>query len=131
MILAKEIPVCLADVPMAFNQDVKAVVPHEGIRADYLLYAMNSHKSALNSHVGTSAHGTRRISSDAVAKLNVPVPSADQQTVIANTLTACDGRIEALEKEQVLLGELFSTLLEELMNRRLVTTPLASAEAHA
>jgi type I restriction enzyme S subunit len=124
MILAKEIPVCLAEVPMAFNQDVKAVVPHEGISAHYLLYAINFFKSKLNSQVGTSAHGTRRISSDAVAKLNIPVPSNDEQGVIADALTACDERTIALQREQVFLDELFGATLEELMTGGLSALPL-------
>jgi type I restriction enzyme S subunit len=124
MILAKEIPVCLAEVPMAFNQDVKAVVPHEGISASYLLYAINFFKSSLNSQVGTSAHGTRRISSDSVARLNIPVPSNDEQGFIADALTACDGRISVLEGEQVILDELFGAMLEELMTGGLSAVPL-------
>jgi type I restriction enzyme S subunit len=124
MILAKEIPVCLAEVPMAFNQDVKAVVPHDGISASYLLYAINFFKSKLNSQVGTSAHGTRRISSDAVARLNIPVPSNDEQRVIADALTACDERTIALQREQVILDELFAATLEELMTGGLSVVPL-------
>ena len=115
MILAKEIPICLATVPMAFNQDVKAVVPHEGVSPDFLLYATNYFKSALNPHVGTSAHGTRRISGDAIAALGIPIPSADEQTLIAEALTALDEKIIALEKESMLLSELFNALLQELM----------------
>lgn len=125
MILAKEIPVCLAEVPMAFNQDVKAIVPHEDVNADFLLYAVNFYKPALNPHVGTSAHGTRRISSEVVAKLEIPVPSADEQAALASVLTACDNQITTLEKEESILGELFNVLLEELMNGQLdVSTPL-------
>ena len=115
MILAKEIPVCLATVPMAFNQDVKAVVPHEGISPDFLLYAMNFFKSVLNHHVGTSAHGTKRISGDAIATLGIPIPPADEQELIADALSACDEKLVALSQELTLLSELFNALLEELM----------------
>lgn len=124
MILAKEIPVCLAETPMAFNQDVKAIVPRSDVNADFLLYALNYYKAALNPHVGTSAHGTRRISGDVVAKLKVPVPSSDEQAKLANVLTACDTRVAALEKEGSLLGELFNALLEELMTGQLDVSKL-------
>ena len=69
---------------MAFNQDVKAVVPREGISPDFLLYAMNYFKSALNRHIGTSAHGTKRIGGEAIAMLGIPLPLADEQELIAN-----------------------------------------------
>lgn len=118
MILAKEIPVCLAMVPMAFNQDVKAVVPREGISPDFLLYAMSFFKSVLNHHVGTSAHGTKRIGGDAIATLGIPLPPAEEQKLIADALTACDEKLVALSQEQTLLSELFNALLEELMTRK-------------
>lgn len=124
MILAKGIPVCLATVPMAFNQDVKAVVPRKGISPDFLLYAMNFFKSALTRHIGTSAHGTKRISGDAIATLGIPLPPAGEQKLIANTLTACDEKLVALSQELTLLSELFNALLEELMTGKVAVAAL-------
>jgi type I restriction enzyme, S subunit len=131
MILAKEIPICLATAPMAFNQDVKAVVPREGISPDFLLYAMNFFKSALNPQVGTSAHGTKRISGDAIATLKIPIPEADEQAVIADALAASDGKFVALEQELTLLSELFNALLEELMTGRVAVRGLIDGGSNA
>jgi type I restriction enzyme S subunit len=129
MILAKEIPICLAEVAMAFNQDVKAAVPREGVNPEFLLYALNSRKAALSPHIGTSAHGTRRISSEIVASLELPIPSDAEQSQIAAILTACDRRISALEREQKLLGELFFALLEGLMSGRIDVKALVGSGA--
>jgi type I restriction enzyme S subunit len=132
MALAKEIPICLATVPMAFNQDVKAIIPRNGIDSEFLLYALNFYKAALNQHVGTSAHGTRRISSDAVANLEIPIPPSDEQSRIAEILTAQDVVISSLEREQRLLGELFHAMTEELINGTIDVRALNSTqEAHA
>ena len=40
MILAKDVPVALAGVPMAFNQDMKAIIPGPRIVPSFLLYAL-------------------------------------------------------------------------------------------
>src|ERR1039457_4520714 len=47
MILAKDIPVALTEVPMAINQDMKAIIPGERLFADFLLYAISAFKQKL------------------------------------------------------------------------------------
>jgi hypothetical protein len=37
MILSRDVPVARAMVPMAFNQDMKAIVPKSDIDGDFLL----------------------------------------------------------------------------------------------
>ncbi|MBL8399545.1 restriction endonuclease subunit S [Accumulibacter sp.] len=58
MILAKTVPVALAEVPMAINQDMKAIVPGPKLRSDFLLYALESVRENLFKKVGRSGHGT-------------------------------------------------------------------------
>ena len=47
---------------------------------------------------------------------------------IADTLTACDAKIAALERESALLDELFRALLEELMTGRVAVAGVAVHE---
>lgn len=58
MILAKTVPVALAEVPMAINQDMKAIVPGPKLRSDFLLYALEALRENLFKKVGRSGHGT-------------------------------------------------------------------------
>src|SRR5690349_17984486 len=58
MILSKDLPVAMAMVPMAFNQDMKALKPNGRVDPDFLLYALVQHKDQLLPEIGTSAHGT-------------------------------------------------------------------------
>lgn len=124
MILAKDVPVALAKVPMAFNQDLKALIPSPAIQSDYLLYMLESRKQELARLVGTSAHGTRRMGTDALERLLVPVAPLEEQAIIAQTLNACDAKVQALIGEVELFEELFHALIEELMSGRLSTLPL-------
>lgn len=66
MILANDIPLAMAMVPMAFNQDMKAIVARKVVAPDYLLYAMVANKAILNREIGSAAHGTKRITAHAV-----------------------------------------------------------------
>ncbi|MCW3099371.1 MAG: Type restriction-modification system specificity subunit [Chthonomonadaceae bacterium] len=64
------------------------------------------------------------INASKLKTLAVPLPLLDEQQDIADTLTACDQKIAALEAEATLHDELFRALLEELMAGRISTWPL-------
>jgi len=64
-----------------------------------------------------------------VRSLQVPLPPLSEQGEITSVLNACDGKIEALNRESCLLDELFRAMLEELMSGRLSAVPLIEQEA--
>lgn len=124
MILAKDTPIALAEVPMAFNQDMKAILCHEECLPEFMLYALIWQKDGLAKHIGTSAHGTRRIGTAAVDSLRLPIPPLNEQIEIARMLGSCEAKIIALEKEILFHEELFKVMLEELTTGRLSAMPL-------
>ncbi len=133
MVLAKDVPVAITEVPMAFNQDMKALLPSERINPDFLLYALCARKSALIQEIGTSAHGTRRMSGSSVHGLLIPVPKdSEEQRDIAETLHMLDRR-EEISKERVrCLQALFSSTLHALMTGAVRVKDLDLAEvSHA
>lgn len=126
MILAKDVPVALTDVPMALNQDLKAVVPKPEVDAEFLLYALQRAKPRLRREIGTSAHGTRRIGTQALERLLIPFPPRDEQRRIAQALAAVDRKIGAEEERRDALRTLFDSLLHGLMTARLRVDGLAA-----
>jgi len=133
MVLAKDVPVAITEVPMAFNQDMKALLPSERINPDFLLYALCARKSALIQEIGTSAHGTRRMAGSSVDGLLIPVPKdSEEQRDIAETLHMLDRR-EEISKERVrCLHALFSSTLHALMTGAVRVKDLDVAEvSHA
>lgn len=112
MILARDLPMALARTPMAFNQDLKALVPGLGISPDYLLYAMMSRKDSMVREIGTSAHGTRRIGSASLEAMQVPVPPLAEQKGIARVLSAIREAIETEERRIELLESLRAAALD-------------------
>jgi type I restriction enzyme S subunit len=69
------------------------------------------------------------INQPALKSILVALPSARDQSEIAEILSAYDIKIESLEHEANLLDELFRTVLEELMTGRLSTASLLETEA--
>ena len=123
MILAKNLPVARAEVPMAFNQDMKAVLPRHAVDSDYLLYALMTRKEALAHDIATAAHGTRRMGTSSLEGLRLPLPPATEQKDIADALS----RIEQGEDRTIRTREefksLFSSMLHNLMTGQ-VRVPL-------
>lgn len=95
MILAHTFPVALTTAPVAFNQDIKALVPRPGIIPEYLLYWLQANAATVLSIVDVANHGTKRISTDRLFDLDVPVPDVEEQTRVCNVLVGVDDAIGA------------------------------------
>lgn len=124
MILAKSFPVALLERPMAFNQDMKAIVARAGLDPEYLLFAILGRSGDLVSEIGTSAHGTRRLGSNSLESFLLPIPPIDQQIAIGRTLTTLERRVEAAAARVRALTVAFSISLQALMTGRLRTSSL-------
>lgn len=118
MILAKTVPVALAEVPMAINQDMKAIVPGSKLQSDYLLYALETFREHLFKKVGRSGHGTCTLMSHEVAAFKIPLPELDTQEIVATTIQNLEKKKELHEQKRNLLQDLFRTLLHELMTAK-------------
>ena len=118
MILAKTVPVALAEIPMAINQDMKAIVPGPKLRSDFLLYALETLRENLFKKVGRSGHGTCTLMGDEVAAFKIPLPDLQTQEEIASAIQNLERKKELHEQKQTQLQDLFRTLLHELMTAK-------------
>jgi type I restriction enzyme S subunit len=115
MILAKTVPVALATVPMAINQDIKAIVPGAELRSDFLLYALEAFRESMFKKVGRSGHGTATLMGHEVAAFKIPLPDMQTQEEIASAFQNIERKKELHEQKYTSIQALFSTLLHELM----------------
>lgn len=118
MILAKSVPVALAEVPMAINQDMKAIVPGSRLRSDFLLYALETFRDNLFKKVGRSGHGTCTLMGHEVAAFKIPLPDRKTQEEIASAIQNIERKKELHEEKRNQLQDLFSALLHELMTAK-------------
>lgn len=123
MILARDIPMALTEVPVAFNQDLKAVIPTDRVDAEYLLYAMLACKRSLFQKIGRSAHGTRTLLSNELAQFTVPVPPFGEQKRIAAVLSLVHRAIENEERVIITARELKRAALADVFTRGLRREP--------
>ncbi len=119
MILAKTVPVALAEIPMAINQDLKAIVPGSKLRSDFLLYAMETFQSNLFKKVGRSGHGTCTLMGHEITAFKIPLPDLKVQKEIAAVIQNLERKHELHEKKRTHLQDLFRTLLHELMTAKM------------
>ena len=114
--LAKDLPVASISRPMAFNQDVKALVSRGQYSGGFLRSAIYANKERLLGRIVTSAHGTMTLNLDDVERFKIPVPSSPTEAEeIAAILDAIDRKIDLHRRKLAVLEELFRVLLHKLM----------------
>lgn len=95
MSLLDEIRIGRAVREVAFNQDVKALVPDRR-RVDpfFLTYSLLARRPDLQAMVHLAGHGTGVLGTDRLASLSLDLPQLDEQRRIAGVLGALDDLIE-------------------------------------
>lgn len=115
MALAKRLPLAVSRRPVAFNQDLKALVPATGIHADYLRIVLRGYQSELLASVVESAHGTRRLETRHLKALRIPIPKPAIQRRIIDEVHEIETEIQAtaatLHRQLDLLEERRETLI--------------------
>lgn len=87
MILAHTVPVCLARVPVTINQDMKALGAKGDATAEFLQWALLTQHHRLLRLVTTAAHGTKKLDTEALAALEIPVPPRDRRDLMRKWTT--------------------------------------------
>ena len=113
MILAHSFPIAINRVPIAINQDMKAISPSRGFNVNFLMEGVRHLKRQILSEVSTAGHGTKRFDAEAMKEIWVPIPPLDLQHRFATI-------VESVEQQKVRqrahLAEL-DTLFASLQSR--------------
>ncbi|SCC93480.1 Type I restriction-modification system (Specificity subunit) [Thiomonas sp. X19] len=88
MILVHTVPVAITQVPLTINQDMKALRPASCISAPYLQWVLKVNHAKLLGAVSTAAHGTKKLDTDALMAMPVPVPPPNLQQQFGARLLA-------------------------------------------
>ena len=96
MILAHSFPVAITDAPVTINQDMKALTSGKRLNAEFLLWLLTGIAGIFVSLADESAHGTRRLESEIVARVRVALPSTDEQISIVDFLDRETAMIDTL-----------------------------------
>jgi type I restriction enzyme S subunit len=103
-ILRHSIPVAINRVPVALNQDMRALTPLPRIEARYLARVLEGHQRQLLNAWSKVGSTVESLESDLVGETEIAVPPLRQQRAIADYLDRETARLDALvaAKEQVL-----------------------------
>ena len=129
MILAHTFPVGVSTTSVAFNQDVKAIVPKQGLMGRYLAYWLSSNSEQFLKLATTATHGTKRFDMDELQATSLGVPTPDEQRLIVSILDEQQSTIERHEGSSAKLKAQKRGLMQDLLtgNRR-VTALLEEGE---
>jgi len=94
----KDLPVCITDREMAFNQDVKALVPNVNVDASFLAYQLLANKREILNLVDTAGHGTGRLDTDLLKAYPMVLPPLAEQLGIVSVLSTWDHAIFITER---------------------------------
>lgn len=105
----------LSEVPIAINQDLKALFPRRGVNERYLLRVLHWIKErAENLAVGSTVKGIRVAD---LLGLEIPIAPDTEQPAIANTLDTLDTQIRQTEAIIAKLQQVKQGLLHDLLTR--------------
>ncbi|MCB1803092.1 MAG: restriction endonuclease subunit S, partial [Gammaproteobacteria bacterium] len=111
-VLAHSFPVTIIEKPMAFNQDIKALVPNrELVIPEFLFYFLRYRENEVVSRGVKKGATVHSLQSAYLENLEVPLPSLCEQQRIVDILKRADGirrlRRQAQETVQQLIPALF------------------------
>jgi len=113
MSLAKEFRVAITLRPMAFNQDLKALIPSERLFPEFLFYYLLSQNGPIKDSASESAHGTKKLDTQVIEEWPLPLPPLPTQRKIAAVLAAYDDLIEANRRRIALLERMAEEIYRE------------------
>jgi type I restriction enzyme S subunit len=125
--LAKDLPVATITRDMAFNQDVKALVPRGDLSGAFVRAAIYAGKDRLLGQIVASAHGTMTLNLSDVESMLVACPSDPEEAEeIVAVLDAMEEKIKLHRHRRQVLGDLFQVALRRVMTGDISSEDLMS-----
>jgi type I restriction enzyme S subunit len=101
-ILRHTLPVAVTRLPVALNQDLKALVPYEGLHPDYIAYALRSFAQHILHACTKDGTTVQSIEFPALKRVEIPLAPREEQERIADALdelfSDLDAGVAALER---------------------------------
>ena len=117
-ILRKYLPVAMNVVPMAINQDIKALIPFDTFSAVYLLHALIESGDQILKRCMKTGTTVESVEFRWLKAFTIPIPPLREQTAIAEVLTDMDAELAALEQRREKTRALKQAMMQELLTGR-------------
>ena len=117
MILVHTFPSAVLRVPAAINQDMKALIPNNKILPEFLCAFLWATNAATLDLVEKSTHDTRKLETEKLLAISVPVPPLSDQRRIIEELDNLQSQVEALKKLQTETAAELDALLPSILDK--------------
>jgi type I restriction enzyme S subunit len=114
MTLLKDVPICVLQREMTFNQDVKALRPTNGVDGLFLAFLLVGNKERLLKMVDVAGHGTGKLNTDELRAFELVIPAPAEQRRIADCLSSLDAQIAAATEKLAALKTHKQGLMQQL-----------------
>ena len=117
--LFKRIPIGITLKDVAFNQDVKSIIPKKPLIVDYLFQWFLSKENVIQNKVTSTGIGAGKLDTSELQGLEIYCPENNEQTKIASFLSAVDDKIAQLTQEHELLIQYKKGMMQQLFSQKL------------
>jgi len=114
MILAHSFPVAITQRDVAFNQDMKALIPDAAFSVSYLYHWFRWVKPVILRRMSDSSHGTKRLAMDELFEMKVPTPSRSEQDSFVERIQAFESAEKAVEQNANNLRQFRTAFLNQV-----------------
>ena len=115
MTLLKDLPIGVTTRDVTFNQDIKALVPKNGVDAYFLAYALVDNKERIRQNVTLAGHGTGRLEMDFLERVPLLIPPLSIQQKISGVLGELDQILSGFDRLVCAKVELKKGLMQQLL----------------
>ena len=96
MILAHTLPIAISRVPLAINQDMKALTPTSDFGVEYIAAMLRGAEPDLLHSVEVAGHGTRRLQTEHWQALPIPALSKTKQREVVSMVCEVEATVDML-----------------------------------
>lgn len=118
-ILRKYLPVAMNMIPMAINQDIKALIPNGQVISSYLLHTLIGHGDEILARCMKAGTTVESIEFPWMKAFTVPLPPLSEQAAIAAVLSDMDAEIADLESKLTKARAIKQGMMSELLTGKI------------